>query len=109
LEVFVEELGSSPLEAITCATRNNAFAMRMEDELGVIAEGRSADVLVVDGDPSTDVRVLQNRTRLREVIARGRRVDLTRPWPERRRVPGEKVGNWATEVLTYARAVGTSA
>lgn len=107
--MFVEELGLSPLEAITCATRNNAFAMRMEDELGVIAEGRRADLLVVDGDPSADVRVLQDRTRLREVIARGRRVDLTRPWPERRRVPGEKVGNWATEMLTYERAGGASA
>lgn len=104
LEVFVDELGLSPLEAITCATRNNAFAMRMDGELGEIAEGYRADVLVVDGDPTSDVRILQDRTRLRAVVSRGREVDLTAPWPERRRIPGEKVGNWATEILTSARA-----
>jgi len=107
LEVFVEELGLSPLDAITCATRNNAFAMRMEGELGVVAEGHRADVIVVEGDPSRDVRLLQDRSRLRAVIARGRRVDLSRPWPERRLVPGEKVGNWAAEVLTYERATAS--
>jgi imidazolonepropionase-like amidohydrolase len=104
LEVFVEELGLSPVEAIACATGNNAFAMRMQGELGLIAEGYRADVLVIDGDPATDVRVLQDRHRLNAVISRGAMVDLTQPWPERRPVPGEKVGNWATEVLTAERA-----
>jgi imidazolonepropionase-like amidohydrolase len=102
--VFVEELGLSPLEAITCATRNNAVAMRMEDELGVLRAGCRADVLVVDGDPARDVRVLQDRARLRAVISRGRAVDLTAPWPERRPIAGEKVASWATEILTYERA-----
>lgn len=104
LEVFVNELGLSPLEAITCATKNNALAMRMEGELGVVAEGYRADVLVVDGDPARDVTVLQDRTRLRAVISRGESVDLTGPWPERRTIPGEKVGNWAAEILTFERA-----
>jgi imidazolonepropionase-like amidohydrolase len=104
LEVFVDELGLSPLEAITCATRNNALAMRMDDELGVVAVGKRADVLVVDGDPTVDVRILQDRDRLAAVVSRGRLVDLDQPWPERRRIPGEKVGNWAAEVLTAERA-----
>ncbi len=34
----------------------------------------------------------------------GRPVDLDRPWPERRPLPGEKVGQWATELLTWERA-----
>lgn len=106
MEVFVEELGLTPVEAIACATRNNALAMRMDGELGVIAEGYRADVLVVDADPSRDVTVLQDRSNLRAVIARGEPVDLDRPWPERSRIPGEKVGNWAAEVLTYERAMG---
>lgn len=106
LEVFVQELGLSPVEAIMCATRNNAIAMRMEGELGVVAEGRRADVLVVDGDPSVDVTVLQDRSRLRAVVSRGVPVELDRPWPSRRRIPGEKVGNWAAEILTYDRATG---
>ena len=106
MEVFVEELGLTPVEAITCATKNNAIAMRMEDELGVIAEGYRADVLVVDGDPSSDVTVLQDRSNIRAVISRGRPVDLEAPAPERRRIPGEQVGMWAAEVLTYERALG---
>ncbi len=104
LEVFVDELGLTPLEAITCATKNNAFALRMEGEVGVLASGYRADVLVVDGDPSSDVRILQDRSRLRAVISRGVPVDLTAPWPTRRPLPGEKVGNWAAEVLTWERA-----
>ena len=108
LEVFVEELGLTPLEAITCATRNNAMAVRLEGQVGVLAEGMRADVLVVDGEPDRDVRVLQDRSRLKAVISRGRVVDTSGPWPERRRIPGEKVGNWATEILTADRAgIGT--
>lgn len=108
MEVFVQELGLTPVEAIACCTRNNAIAMRMQGELGEIAVGKRADVLVVAGDPSTDVTILQDRSNLRAVISRGVPVDLTQPWPERRRIPGEKVGNWAAETLTYERAVGAA-
>ena len=106
MEVFVNELGLSPVEAISCATKQNAIAMRMEGELGVVASGYRADVLVVNADPSTDVTVLQDRANLAAVISRGECVDLSVPWPDRRRIPGEKVGNWAVEVLTYERARG---
>ena len=106
MEVFVNELGLSPVEAISCATKQNAIAMRMEGELGVVASGYRADVLVVNADPSTDVTVLQDRANLAAVISRGECVDLSVPWPDRRRIPGEKIGNWAAEVLTYERARG---
>lgn len=106
LEVFVQELGLTPLEAITCATRNNAQAIRLEGKVGVVAPGMLADVLVVDGDPSADVRILQDRSRLKAVISRGRSVDLSRPWPTRQRISGEKVGNWAADTLTYDVAMG---
>jgi imidazolonepropionase-like amidohydrolase len=106
LEVFVNELGLTPVQAIACATKNNALAMRMQGELGCVAEGYRADVIVVDGDPSADITILQKRDALRTVVSRGELVDLAQPWPERRRIPGEKVGNWAAEVLTYERAIG---
>ncbi len=104
LEVFVDQLGLTPLEAITCATRNGAWTMRMEDELGTVEAGRLADLVVVDGDPSTDITVLGDRARLRAVVSRGRPVDLERPWPQHGPIPGWKVGNWATEILTADRA-----
>jgi len=43
---------------------------------------------------------------LRAVISRGEPIDLEQSWPDRRTIAGEKVGNWAAEVLTYERAVG---
>jgi imidazolonepropionase-like amidohydrolase len=105
LEVLVDAVGLSPLEAIRCATANGARALRMaEGTIGVVAEGAAADLLVVDGDPSVDVTVLGDRSRLRQVISRGCPVDVDRPWPERRALPGEKVGMWSAELLTQDAA-----
>ncbi|MEC8974234.1 MAG: amidohydrolase family protein [Actinomycetota bacterium] len=104
LEVFVEVLGLSELEAITTATKNGAWAMRMEDELGTLEVGKLADVIIVDGDPTSDIKVLNDKSRLSEVISRGTRVDLSRPWPEHRDISGWKVGNWGSEVLTWEKA-----
>ena len=96
----------SSLEAITTATKNGAWAMLMEDELGTLEVGRRADVLVVDGDPTADIRILNDKSKLVEVICRGERTDLDRPWPEHGPIPGWKVGNWAGEILTWDRAYG---
>lgn len=106
LQVFVEELGLTPIEAITTATANGAWTMRMEDDLGTVEVGKLADVLVVDGDPTADITVLNDKSRLSEVICRGERVDLDRPWPEHGPIPGWKVSNWAAETLTWDRAYG---
>ncbi|MEM7092410.1 MAG: amidohydrolase family protein [Actinomycetota bacterium] len=103
LEVFVEELGLSGVEAIRCATANNAIAMKLPGELGVVTEGARADVIVVDGDVAADVRRLQDRSNLRAVISRGDPVDLDQPWPSRARTRGEKVATWADEILTWDR------
>lgn len=109
LEVLVDALGLTPLEAISCATRNGALALRRPlDSIGVIAPEAAADVLVVDGDPAADVTVLGDRRRLRHVFSRGRAVDLDRPWPERSPLPGEKVGLWSARPLTWELVHGPS-
>jgi imidazolonepropionase-like amidohydrolase len=101
LELLVSELGLTPLQAISCATRNGAIALRRPvGSIGVVAEGAAADVLVVDGDPSVDVSILGDRSRLRHVFSRGRAVDLDRPWPTREPLRGERVGMWSTQPLT---------
>lgn len=104
MEIFVEEVGLSPLEAITTCTANGAWAMLMEDELGTLEVGKLADLLVVDGDPTTDIRILNDKSRLAEVICRGERVELDRPWPQHGPISGWKVGNWAEEILTWEKA-----
>ena len=102
LELFVDVLGLTPLEAISCATRNGAFALRRpDDSIGVVLADAAADLIVVDGDPATDIAVLGDRSRLRHVYSRGSAVDLDRPWPERRPLVGEKVGSWSTRPLTW--------
>ena len=107
MQVLVQELGLSPLEAITCCTKNGAWAMRMEHELGTLETGKKADLLVVDGDPLADIRVLNDRRRFRHVIARGAVVDLDRPWPSHAPLPGGKVANWSSVVLSQEQAYGT--
>lgn len=100
LELFVRYLGLTPLEAITCGTYNGRFAMR-DDTVGSLQVGHRGDVLVVDGDPLADIRVLQDRSRLRAVVSRGTPVDLARPWPERRIMPTETVNPYSTQLLTW--------
>ena len=101
VELFVEHLDLSPLEAIRCATANNAHAVHAADELGVLSVGRRADVLVVQGDVASDVSLLGDRRNLRAVLSRGVPVDLQRAWPTRDPLPGSRVGNWAERPLTW--------
>jgi imidazolonepropionase-like amidohydrolase len=104
LEMLVDHMGLSPMDAIVAATANGAFAMRMEGELGTLETGRLADVLVVDGDPLADVRVLQDRDRIVEVIKGGRRVDLATPIPEHRPRTSDQVRFLASCPLTRSLA-----
>jgi len=52
------QYGMTPLEAIQAATRNAAEALG-RDDLGAIAVGRYGDIVAVEGDPLTDVTVLE--------------------------------------------------
>ena len=53
---YVENIGMSPLEAIRTATYNAAEAMGVQNESGVIKAGAYADILILDKDPSVDIR-----------------------------------------------------
>ena len=55
LKEYVHNLGMSPLEAIKCATQNNAIMMGIGDKVGTIKEGMLADILIVDGDPAKKI------------------------------------------------------
>jgi imidazolonepropionase-like amidohydrolase len=50
-----------------------ARLLRLEGQVGVVAPGASADLLVVEGDPLQDIAVLTDpQRRLKLVMARGR-------------------------------------
>jgi imidazolonepropionase-like amidohydrolase len=65
LEYFVELFGMSSAEALLCATRNGGLAFDPRGSLGTLAAGTLADLVVVDGDPLRDIRVLQDHAKLR--------------------------------------------
>ena len=75
-DIFVRYGGYSPMEAIVACTRDNAYAVGLEDELSVIAPGKLADIIILDQDPVADIRVLQGGRHLTTVIKDGRVVDL---------------------------------
>ena len=68
---FVELLGFTAMEAIVAATRQGADLMGLGAELGRIAPGCLADVLLVDGDPIADISILQDRSRLSAIMKNG--------------------------------------
>ncbi len=70
LACYVEYAGISPLEVIRWATRNGG-AMTGIADLGTIAPGKLADMLVIDGDPSADITLLSKPERLVAVIKDG--------------------------------------
>jgi imidazolonepropionase-like amidohydrolase len=52
------DVGMTPIQVISAATKNNAEIVGRSDELGTIEPGKLADILVVDGDPLFDINVL---------------------------------------------------
>jgi imidazolonepropionase-like amidohydrolase len=62
------EAGLTPLEVLRSATSNGAKALGMEDQVGTIAPGRLADLVVLDADPLEDIG---NSSRIRFVMKGG--------------------------------------
>jgi imidazolonepropionase-like amidohydrolase len=54
------EAGFSPLEAIKIATLNGAVYLGKEKEIGSIAAGKNADLVVIKGDPSKQISDIEN-------------------------------------------------
>lgn len=65
------ELGVSPMETIQSATLWPARALGAEDRIGVLAEGRYADVIAVRGDPLSDMTVMRD---VRVIVQGGKRI-----------------------------------
>src|ERR1700756_3709048 len=59
IELLVEA-GFSPVEAIKIATLNGATYMGRQDQIGSIAVGKNADLVVVKGDPATHISDIEN-------------------------------------------------
>ena len=104
LEVFVNELGMTPLEAIKCYTSECGRALGLDGAVGAIEVGRLADLIVVDGDPSKEVSLLGDKSRIKHVFIDGREMDIA-PVPARKRqMPDWRVINYGSQILTWELA-----
>lgn len=70
LQHFVDHFGFSPVEALAAATSLGGELMGLD--VGRVAEGYLADLLLVDGDPTADVALLQSKDSLRAIMQGGR-------------------------------------
>lgn len=71
--------GYTPMEVNTMATKVNARLLQMEDQLGTLESGKLADVLLVEGRPDEDIRVLRRSDHVKLVIQDGRIVKNAMP------------------------------
>jgi imidazolonepropionase-like amidohydrolase len=76
LQLFVDVMGFTRTEALVAATRQGGELMAMD--VGVIATGKLADILLVTGDPTQDLTILQDKKRIPVVMKGGQfhRLDL---------------------------------
>jgi len=77
MEMLVRHGGYTPLEAISACTRDTAFAVGLEHDVGVLEAGKLADLILVTADPLADICVLQGGRHLAAVIKDGRSVRLS--------------------------------
>lgn len=80
LQLFVEWLGFSPVEAINAATLAATRCLkRFGSRVGKLEAGRLADILVIDGDVEADITLFQKKSHIDHIYKGGIEVDRTPP------------------------------
>lgn len=72
LQVYVEDFGIPAVDVIRWTTSNGAELSLMGQETGTIEPGKSADFIVLDGDPGADISLLTNTANLKAIVYQGR-------------------------------------
>jgi imidazolonepropionase-like amidohydrolase len=67
-ELLVTDVGLTPLQAVQSATSLAAHALGLDDKIGSVAVGRTADLIAVEGDVTSDIGALR---RVRMVLQSG--------------------------------------
>ena len=71
--VYMIQYGMSPMKAIKSATINTAMLLGINDDLGSIDIGKTADIIAVKGNPILDIENIKN---IRFVMKEGKKVDF---------------------------------
>ena len=77
MKLYVDTVGIAPIEVLRWATKHGAEAMGLGHELGTVAEGKLADLLVVRGDPSQSIEILGDTDNLLAILKDGAFVKRT--------------------------------
>jgi len=72
LELYVDKVGISPLEALRIGTINGARVMGMEGKLGTLEKQKLADIIAVAGNPLEDIKILQDKSEIKLVMKGGK-------------------------------------
>lgn len=72
LQLFVEHLGFTPTETLVAATQWGSELMGTSHELGQIKAGYLADLLLVQGDPTVNIAILQDKGNLLAIMKDGK-------------------------------------
>jgi imidazolonepropionase-like amidohydrolase len=108
MQIFTDILGLSPLEAIHAGTLAATRVLkRFGHEVGKLEAGRLADILVVNGDPTKDIRLLQQKSKFDHIFKGGREIDRT-PVPPRKEKWYEKHKIFLNGRLRYDEMTGKS-
>ena len=71
-------VGFTPMEAIVASTRIAAECLGWEADIGTLAVGKLADVVICQGDPLADIATLEDTTNIALVMQGGRVLKDTR-------------------------------
>jgi imidazolonepropionase-like amidohydrolase len=86
LEYFVDMIGMTPMDTLLAATKHGGAIMGRPGELGQIKAGYLADLILVDGDPVANIRILQDRKRILAVMKDGTFFRAPEMTPQRARI-----------------------
>jgi len=60
VELLVSDAGFTPAEAVKIATLNGATYLNQQDRIGSVQTGKDADLMIVKGDPSSNITDIEN-------------------------------------------------
>ena len=66
------DLGMTPMAAIVSGTKTAAQVIGIEDQVGTIAAGKMADIILIDGDPLKDIGILHAENKIGMVMKEGK-------------------------------------
>jgi imidazolonepropionase-like amidohydrolase len=109
LQYFVEMFGYTPFDVLLTATRDAGDMVGFGGgRVGTLEAGKLADLIVVDGDPTADITVLQERRRIVAVMKGGRFYHYALNGVSRQGLPFATTGGLARDAETLEAALAAS-